>query len=661
MLTFFRRFLNSRTGPIIALLFIGLIGVSFALGDATGLRSQALGGQSASTAVTIGSQTLSTTDLNNMANFELNKLKGDPRYGDLNMQTFVAQGGLDMAIERQTTIIAMTQFAQSQGIRVGRALVDNEISNQIPSIRGLDGKVDTKRYQQLLQALRLTDTQLHDQFAGVLLTQLMLGPVNPSAMAKVQGPIGMATPYASMLLEKRTGTIAFIDTKKMAAGAPITDAEAQAYYKKNIARYTVPERRSARYVAVSIDDLRKRAMPTDDELQKAFTAQAARFAARDQYTLKQVVMMDQKSAEALAAKVKGGTAIDVAAKAAGLEAASIAGVDKAKYATDSTSQPLADQVFAAAAGAVIGPVKTSLGWVVVKIEKIDKVGAKTLDQVKPDLVKELTEQKLAPMYQDLSDQIQDAITNRQSFDQIAATLKLPIQTIPLAGSDGKDPEAVKPADPDPKLKGLYALAFQSETDSDPQMVPFGDDGSIALGKLDKVVPATPKPYATVADQVKKDITVERQVKAARDVANVILGKVNKGTPLAQALKEAGMPLDSPKTFDGTRAQVMNPNQPPPSQLILLFKTPLKTGRLLEAPYKGGWFVIVTDTITRGDASKDATAVAGQRDNLGRWSSTEYSEQFVRAVRNTVGVKRNEAAITAVRNQLLGKSADDQAQ
>lgn len=661
MLTFFRRILSSRTGVTIALLFIGLIGVAFALGDATGLRSSALGGQSSTTAVTIGNQVLSTADLNNMANFELNKLKGDPRYENMTMPQFVAQGGLDMAIERQTTIIAMTQFAQSQGIRVGRALVDNEISNQIPSIRGLDGKVDTKRYQQLLTALRLTDTQLHDQFAGVLLTQMMLGPVSGPAMASVQGPAGMATPYASMLLEKRTGTIAFIDTKKMPAGAPITDAEAQAWYKKNIARYTTPERRSARYVAIMIEDLRKRAVPTDAELQAAFKAQSARFAARDQYTLKQVVMIDQKSAEALAAKVRGGAAIDAAAKEAGLEAAAIAGVDKTKYATQTASQPLADQVFAATAGSVVGPVKTSLGWVVVHVEKIDKIPAKTLDQVKVDLVKELTDQKLAPLFQDLNDQIQDAITNRKSFDQIAAMLKLPILTVPLAGPDGKDPEATTPTTPDPKLAGLYALAFQSETDDDPQIVPMGQDGSVAFGKLDKVEPATPKPYATVADQVKKDITIDRQVKTARDVANAILAKVNKGTPLAQALKEAGMPLDSPKTFEGTRGQVMNPNQPPASQLILLFKTPVKTGRLLEAPYKGGWFLIVTDTVTRGDASKDATAIAGQRTNLGQWATSEYSEQFVRAVRNAVGVKKNETAIAAVRNQLLGKNPEDQSQ
>ena len=661
MLSFFRRLLNSRTGITIALLFIGLIGVAFALGDATGLSSRAFRGQSGTTAITVGSQTLSTTDLTNAANVELNKLKNNQQYAELTMPDFIAQGGLDMVIERQTTMIAMTQFAQSQGIRIGRSLIDNEISTQIPQIRGLDGKVDTKRYQEMLTALRLTDPQLHDQFAGVLLTQMLLGPVSGPAMAGIKGPAGMATPYASMMLEKRTGTIAFIDTNKMPAGAPVTDAEAQTYYKANIGRYTIPERRSVRYIALSVDDMRKRAAPTDAELAAAYKAQAPRFAEREQRTLKQVVMGDEKSATALAAKVRAGTPIDVAAKAAGLEAGVVDKADKAVYAAQS-SQPLADQVFAAPVGTVVGPVKTPLGWVVVHVEKIDKLPAKTLDQAKPDLIKEVTDQKLAPLFQSINDQIQDAIAKRATFEQIAKMLNLPILTAPPAGPDGKDPTAVKPADADPKLAGLYQLAFGTTPDDDPQIAPMGQDGSAALAKLDQVIPATARPYAEVADQVKKDIVIERQVKAARDVANGVLAKVNKGMPLAQALKETGIALDGTKPFDGTRAQVNDATKPPTSQLILLFKTALHAARLLEAPKRGGWFVIVVDTVTRGDASKDTAGIDAQRNNLAQKAPNEYAEQFVRAVRDSVGVKRNEQAIAEVRAQLLGKgSSDDQAQ
>ena len=92
--------------------------------------------------------------------------------------------------------------------------------------------------------------------------------------------------------------------------------------------------------------------------------------------------------------------IEAAAKALGLEAAAINDVNKTAYAGQATPG-LADQVFGAAQGAVIGPVKTPLGWVVAHLDKITKVAGKTLDQAKPELVKELTDQKLATIAQSL--------------------------------------------------------------------------------------------------------------------------------------------------------------------------------------------------------------------------------------------------------------------
>ena len=661
MLSFFRRIIGSRVGVVIALLFIGLIGVAFALGDATGLSKGSFGGQSASTALTVGDQTISTNELAAAANSELNRLKGMgvPQYAQMTMPEFIAQGGLDFVIDQQIMIASMTQFARNQGIRVGRPLLDSEIASQIADIRGLDGKVDPARYKQMLTALGLTDEQLHDRFAGMLITRMLMGPIKDPALAGMKGPVGMALPYASIMLEKRAGTVAFIDTNKMPAGAPVADAEAQAYYKKNIARYTIPERRSARYVALTMDELRKRATPTDDEIAKAYAAQSARFAAREERSLTQVVVADQQAANALAAKVRGGAAMDATAKAAGLEAAPLEKVDKGKYATANT-QALADQVFAAPAGGVVGPVKTPLGWIVVKVDKVEAVAAKTLDQAKPDLIKELTDAKLQAVAQELNDQIQDAVTNRQSFDQIAQMLKLPIASVPPLAADGTDPTAAKPTPPDPNLKAIYQVAFGSEIEDDPQIVQFGKDGS-ALTKLDKVIPAQPKPYAEVADQVKKDITVERQLKAARDVANGILNKVNKGMSLDQAMKETGIALDGTKKFDGVRMQVNDPSKPPPSQLVLLFKTAPHNARLLEAPNKGGWFVIVVDTVTPGDASKDQDGINRQRDNLAQKAPDEYEGQFIRSVRDAIGVKRNAAAIAAVRAQLAGKGAEDQPQ
>ena len=652
MLTFFRKIIFSRIGALFTLIVVGLIGIAFGLGDVTGLRSQALGGQNAATAATVGNDTVSVTDVRNATDGMLNMYRNQSP--QLTMAEFISRGGLDGPFESQLSSMAMEQFGHSQGIRIGKSLMDNQIAN-IPGVRGLDGKFDKDNYNRLLAMLKLNDQQFHAQMGRDLITQLMLGPIAANATDKLKGPAGVATSYASMLLEKRNGTVAFVDTKKMPAGAAVTDAEASAYYNRNVARYSIPERRSARYALITLDELKKRATPTDDEIAKAYQTQKAKFDAGENRSLKQVVLQDQKAATDLAAKVRAGTAIEAAAKALGLEAAAINDVNKTAY-TGQSSPALADQVFGAAQGAVIGPVKTPLGWVVAHLDKITKVAGKTLDQAKPDLTKELTDQKLAAIAQALRDQIEDSITNRQTLDQIATKLNLTVQTtIPLTGN-GTDPTSATPVKPDPNQTTLYQLAFQSEADDDPQLVPYGQDGSFAIAKLDKVIPAAARPLATIADQVKKDIAIDRQVKAARDVANGIAGKVNKGVPLAQAMTESGIKLDGTKPVSANRAQLFATKQPP-APLVLLFSKPKGSASLVEAPYKGGWFIIVVDSVEKGNAAGNAQLVDKMRGDLGASMGDEYRQQFARAVRDKVGVKKNYAAIAALRRDLLGQAGD----
>lgn len=649
MLGIFRGFLNSKVGLIITFVVLGVIALAFGLGDVTGLRSNGAG-PTGSTLVTIGKEAISSNEIK--GNTERMIAMYRQQYPQLTMEEFITKGGFDQPFENRINTTALAQFGESQGMRIGRALADTEITSQ-PQFKGLDGKFDTNLYKQFLAQQRMGDKELHDEIARNMLAQLVVGPVLPAAVGKPIAPVSIATPYASMLLEKRTGTVAFIDTKKMPTGAPVTDAEAATYYKANIARYTVPERRSARYAVVSVADLRAKSAPTDAEIAKAYQAAAASYAPSETRTMRQVVLMDQKSADALAAKVRGGTAIDVAAKAVGLDAATLADQAKAAYAGQ-TSAAVADQVFSAAENAVIGPVKTPLGWAVIHLDKITKVPGKTLEQAKPDLVKTLTEQKTAVAANAVRAQISDAIANNATIDEIAKKLGLTLQSSPALDAQGTDPDAKvpPPAQPDMLKMALAAIAFQSEVEDNPQLAPIDKEGSFALIKLEKVVPAAPRPLASVMEEVKKNFLVDRQLRDARTAATAIMNKVNKGTKLQQALAESGLKLDATKPMAANRGQLFTSKPAPP--IVLMFAIAQGTARMIEAPYKGGYFVVVTDTIERGDARGKPDIVAKMRNDLGATAGDEYAQQFVRAVRNQVGVKRNDAAINALRAELLGQ-------
>jgi peptidyl-prolyl cis-trans isomerase D len=64
-------------------------------------------------------------------------------------------------------------------------------------------------------------------------------------------------------------------------------------------------------------------------------------------------------------------------------------------------------------------------------------------------------------------------------------------------------------------------------------------------------------------------------------------------------------------------------------------------------------VVLLNKIVPGQVKPDDPVLAQARVELGQLAGREYVDQLRAAVREVVGVKRNEAAIAALRTQLLG--------
>src|SRR3546814_2925321 len=96
----------------------------------------------------------------------------------------------------------------------------------------------------------------------------------------------------------------------------------------------------------------------------------------------------------------------------------ISDVEKQDYAK-SASAGAADAAFAAAQGAVVGPVQTPLGFAIARVEKITRVPGKTLAEARDALVGELTTTKSQEAMADLRDSIDDAIVGGATFAEVA--------------------------------------------------------------------------------------------------------------------------------------------------------------------------------------------------------------------------------------------------
>ncbi|MES2338652.1 MAG: SurA N-terminal domain-containing protein [Pseudomonadota bacterium] len=646
MLSFFRRIIKSKLGIPITLAVLGVIALAFVAGDINTSRSG--GASSAGAVVTIGNVAIPDAEVRKRVQTAFSGFR--QQQPTLDMASFIAQGGFESVLDRQINAIALQQFGESIGMAAGKRAVDGEIAS-IPAFQGFDGKFSQQTYENVLKQQGLTDRGLRDDIARDMLARQLVAPTAGAS----QIPAQLALPYASLLLEKRAGSVGYIPVTALGAGTPPTDAELQAFYTRQRARYTIPERRAVRYALVSAADVAARAKPTDAEIAQAYGQNRARFAASEKRSVTQVVLADQAAANALAAKVKAGTGIADAARAAGLEAAVIPASDKTALATQSTAA-IADAAFAATGGAVIGPLRSPLGWHVVRVDAVQPVPGKTLAQATPELVAELGKVKAQEALAAIHDKLDDAISGNATFDEVIADAKLTAQTTKPLLASGIDP-SVPPAQPDPVMGLLAQAAFAAEPGDSPQLVQTNADGSFAVVGIGQVQAAAPPPLAQIRDRVTRDLVTDRNLRAARVLAAAAVAKIDKGLPLATALAQTNLKLPPVQTLNASRAELARQGGQLPPPLALMFSMAPKRAKLLEAPNRSGWFVVYLDGIQDGNARGNAALIASTRQGLGSVSGREFSEQFTAAVRNAVGVKRNDAAIARLRGELAGTASN----
>ncbi|MDQ2892719.1 MAG: SurA N-terminal domain-containing protein [Pseudomonadota bacterium] len=647
MLSFIRRMINSKVGIVVTFIVLGVIALAFAGMDVSGVQSGS-GTVGSGDVASVDGQKITAADLKQRANSAIESAR--QRDPTLTMASFLEQSGLESILEQITNSIALDRFGHNAGMAASKRSVDGQIAG-IPGLQGPTGKFDPAIYQRLLAERRLTDAQVRSDIARETIGQFLLAPV----ISARQVPQQLALPYASLLLEHRKGQIGFIPTRAFDDGKAPTDAEVADFYKRNVARYTLPERRVMRYAVVTSEMVRANAVPTDAEIAQAYKDAGKRYAATEQRSVTSVIVADQPGANAIAVKVKAGTGIVAAAKAAGLEARQSKDVDKPGLAA-ATSQQLADAAFAAAEGGVVGPVRTPLGWAVASVETVAAVPGKTLAEATPEIRDALAKTKLTAALVAVRNSIDDALSANGTFDEIAKDQKLTPKATPALTAQAIDPEHPDQK-LDPKLAPLVQAGFQAEDGDAPQIVPLGEDNSFALVGLARIVPAAPRPLAAIHDQVAADFRTDRSGKAARALAKAVVAKVNKGSALAAAMSGAGKPLPPVRPIEATRAQLAaNPGGAPPP-LVLMFSMARGSAKMLEAPNNAGWFVIKLDEVTPGDARGKANVIGAARNDIARTIGREYAQQFVKSMRDAVGVKTDPGAVARVKAELAGTGAN----
>ncbi len=642
MLSSLRGIIHSKVGMIVTFGILIVIAIAFAAGDVTGFSSA--GGILGHPLASVDGEKVTADDVRRRAQDELRSAR--QQQPDLDMAGFVQAGGVEGLITRSLTGLALETFGEEQGMRVSRALIGSELK-AIPAFAGATGQFDQQAYLRLIAQRGMTDAQVQREIARETMSRFLIVPT----VGATQVPQQLALRYASLLLERRGGQAALIPAAP--AGPAPTDAQVQDWYKRNVARYTTPERRVIRYALVTPQQVAAQTAPSDAEIQQAYNADKAKYAAKPLRDVTLVTVLDQKAAQALTDEVKAGTALAAAARAAGLEARTVTAADRATLATQ-TAPAVAATLFAAPQGTLVGPLRGSIGFVVARVEKVTQQPGKTLAEARAEIVAALTKQKGADAIGKIRDAVEDALADNANINEVARDQKLTVQATPAVLSSGANPDQPG-TQPDAALAPIVAAGFAAEDGDTPTTVAYGQDGGFAIAALDRIVPATPVPLAQARAQVVADLTADHARRAARAAADAIVAKVNAGAPLATAVAQAGIKAPVERV-EATRAQITaNQGQVNPV-LAMMFGMKQGTARAIQAPDGRGWLVLRVDTVVPGDATRQPAVIQATRTDLGRSIGGEYAQQFANAVAAAQGAKRYPDAIAQLKKDLVGGDA-----
>ena len=648
MLRLIRRMLDSRVGVWLAIGFVVLVGIAFAGADLSGTLSGLgtnLGGGGGSV-VTIGEQEVGEAEFRDRV--QTGYAAAAQRQPGLTLQQFVEQGGFDATVERVLNAVGLEQFGRSVGLVAGRKLVEGEIASEA-SFFGPTGRFDQATYERVIRENGLTDAQLRDDIRNGVLTRQLLVPVGLNSYM----PPSIARAYARLSLESRTGQVVEVPSDRMPAGAAPTDAQVAEFYAKNRARYTVPERRVFRVATFGPEAVAAKARPTDAQIAAAYQADQATYGTQQLRDITQVSFFDQAAAQRFAAAVAGGQSVAAAARAAGLEPLTIRDQTRDAYAR-TNGAAVAQAVYGAAEGQLVGPVKSQGSFVVARVDKVTNRAARPLSAVRGEIAERLTAERSQALLSELDSRLYERIDDGESLPDIARAEGLALTTTaPLtnAGVDPDNPGAEPPLPPELIRKLSVAAAGD-----DPVIEPLGDGERFAIVDVQKVVPATARPLASIRAQVAADLVRQRQQARARQVADGMIAAVAKGQTLTQAIAAAGVSLPAPRTVSLSRRELQAAQGPVPAPLRLLFAMAPGKAKRVSAPDQKGYGVVVLTAVKAGDPKQADAFVAQAGQQLADLLGNEYQQQFALAARQAVGTTRDDAALGELRRSLTGAAA-----
>lgn len=393
--------------------------------------------------------------------------------------------GLDRAVlQRIVRNRALDHEAAEMGISIGDATLRDEIV-AISAFQGIDGNFDREGYRFALQQSGMSEaafeTSIREEAARGLLQRAILGGVSmPNTYART---------LVDYVAEERSFTWARLSADDLDTPvAEPTEEELQAFYDANSEDFMLPASKSITYAWLRPEDLLDEVEVPEDELRAEYDARSYEYDQPERRLVERLVFANEEAANQAAAALEvDGTTFEALVEERGLALADVDMGDVAKSDLDAAG----DAVFTAESGEIVGPLPSSLGPALFRVNGILPAQNVPFEEAREVLEETLAISRATRAVEARAQEIDDRLAGGATLEDLAEETKMNLGAIDWTQESSEGIAA---------YGAFREAAAGLSADAFPQIDQLEDGGIFAM-RLDETKPERPEPFEQARDAI----------------------------------------------------------------------------------------------------------------------------------------------------------------
>ena len=451
--------------------------------------------------------------------------------------------GLDRAVlQRIVRNRALDHEADEMGLSIGDATLRDEIV-AISAFQGIDGNFDREGYRFALQQSGMSEAEfersIREEAARGLLQRAILGGVSM--------PDTYARTLVDYVAEQRSFTWARLSESDLdtPVAAP-TEEELQAYSDANTDDFMLPASKSITYAWLRPEDLLDEIEVPEEELRAEYDARSDEYDQPERRLVERLVFANEEAAtQAAAALEVDGTTFEALVEERGLALADVDMGDVAKSDLDAAG----DAVFGAQSGDIVGPLPTSLGPALFRVNAVLPAQNVPFEEAREVLEETLAISRATRAVEARAQEIDDRLAGGATLEDLAEETKMNLGTIDWTQESSEGIAA---------YGAFREAAAGLSADAFPQIDQLEDGGVFAM-RLDETKPERPEPFEQARDAVETAWRNAQIVEALTAKAENLTGTLAEadGFEAAGLTPQLGEGMTRSSYVDGTPDDFMD--------------------------------------------------------------------------------------------------------